>query len=410
MATWLLPNPHEYRGFDASGITIAGSLSEVNGMLSCANGAVVPIPTWPDGSIVKFWVRLPPFSRVKNFKSPDACPLEFLPEDILALSKVSVVVAVNTNATDEVDVASFCNLNATVSFPESVFLTCNPSLIWSAISTGLSNFEIPLTWKLTPVSILSPVLIPNLIPIPLEVAALSTPKNVVWPALPISCTVVSTSLPLLSFLSNNDNFVLLLSLAELAKPAIVPLSTSITPCVPPSDATVPSKSNPYLPDLISNSSSSVSSVKIWYNGVVALLSNWPSWSTAWASASLPLIWILPATSKDSVGSVTPIPTLPVSSNLTLSEPAVSIDIWSVVGNLIAVFVSPVWTILSTIDKSPPILASLVTVNSENVTSLSKPGLSSVVNTDDANLPRSLVVIVPPTFKSRNKLVEERRRE
>ena len=43
---------------------------------------------------------------------------------------------------------------------------------------------------------------------------------------------------------------------------------------------------------------------------------------------------------------------PLDEMLTLSEPAVSNRIVSALGNLIAVLVSPVWTILSAISTSP----------------------------------------------------------
>jgi len=54
-----------------------------------------------------------------------------------------------------------------------------------------------------------------------------------------------------------------------------------------------------------------------------------------------------------VGFVIPIPTEPSEVIRSLSLPAVSTVNVSAAGNLIAVSVSPAWTILSTIDISPP---------------------------------------------------------
>ena len=106
-------------------------------------GAVIPIPTLPSSAIDNLSVKEPPFSRVKNLMSPDACPLEFLPETILAVLKVSSVEAVNTNATFEVLVASFCNLSTVVSFPESVFLKCAPSVTVMRLNVGQSAVPNP---------------------------------------------------------------------------------------------------------------------------------------------------------------------------------------------------------------------------------------------------------------------------
>ena len=63
------------------------------------------------------------------------------------------------------------------------------------------------------------------------------------------------------------------------------------------------------------------------------------------------------------GLVTPIPILPPELIRSLSAPLVSAAIVSLAGNLIEVFVSPVWTILSAILILPPKVEIPVTFKS-----------------------------------------------
>ena len=81
--------------------------------------------------------------------------------------------------------------------------------------------------------------------------------------------------------------------------------------------------------------------------------------------------IAPLTSSFCVGLIVPIPTLPELSILNLSLPAVSTVNVSALGNLIAVFVSPVWKIESAIDTPEPTTRNLSTpsVSTVNVSAL-----------------------------------------
>jgi hypothetical protein len=114
---------------------------------------------------------------------------------------------------------------------------------------------------------------------------------------------------------------------------------------------------------------------------------------------IPLLTLFPtATSKNLAGTSVPIPTEPIPVIRTLSLPAVSTVNVSAAGNLIAVSVSPVWMILSAIEKSPdaPDASDAVPVTSPVIS----PTKEVAVTTPTAVIPPptttipSLAVITP----------------